>query len=384
VVQTVEPRVFPESEIRQLTEAASRVAHVVSEARTLDRFIAPAQERLWALAATCGGAGSRFGRLVPRYRSVALEQLNHSPVSLLSEYPLAKLEARANELALHSRINYAYRRLREYEMRSAPGVRAMPACCGPRPVAYFSAEFACTNLCRSIRADWEFWPAITSRAPPISASPRRHRPVYGQGYSASASIATAGSTKSTSRPMSINWHGDGHRHQRPTRGGAGRYPPRCDLCQSLARESGPVRFASARFDVEGHTPEDREMTSRLYGGDGRVRVHQELLLGVGGLRALRALGITPGVSAPERRTQRICRLEAIRQRMDTKASASIRPCRGCPRSGFTTIRPCPPATTVRRRSGRGTPRTVARSSRSFQHASWRWDAKIPTVMNASA
>ncbi len=36
------------------------------------------------------------------------------------------------------------------------------------------------------------------------------------------------------------------------------------------------------------------MTSRLYGGDGRVRVHQELLLGVGGLRALKALGITPG------------------------------------------------------------------------------------------
>src|SRR5580658_4102745 len=41
VVQTVEPRVFPETEIRQLTEAATRVAPVVSEARTLDRFIAP-------------------------------------------------------------------------------------------------------------------------------------------------------------------------------------------------------------------------------------------------------------------------------------------------------------------------------------------------------
>src|SRR5271154_6487161 len=50
VVQTIEPRVFPENEIRQLTEAAHRVAHVVSEARTLDRFIAPAQERLWTLA----------------------------------------------------------------------------------------------------------------------------------------------------------------------------------------------------------------------------------------------------------------------------------------------------------------------------------------------
>ena len=33
-----------------LVEAAAQVAPVVSEARTLDRFIAPVQERLWSLA----------------------------------------------------------------------------------------------------------------------------------------------------------------------------------------------------------------------------------------------------------------------------------------------------------------------------------------------
>src|SRR5213079_2981635 len=44
VVQTVDPRVFRENEVRMLIEAASQVAAVVSEARTLDRFIAPAQE----------------------------------------------------------------------------------------------------------------------------------------------------------------------------------------------------------------------------------------------------------------------------------------------------------------------------------------------------
>jgi glycogen phosphorylase len=43
-------RGFPENEIRLLQEAAARVAPVVSEARTLDRFIAPVQERMWALA----------------------------------------------------------------------------------------------------------------------------------------------------------------------------------------------------------------------------------------------------------------------------------------------------------------------------------------------
>ena len=50
VVQTKEPRVFNENEVRMLAEAAAQVAPVVSEARTLDRFIAPAQEKLWELA----------------------------------------------------------------------------------------------------------------------------------------------------------------------------------------------------------------------------------------------------------------------------------------------------------------------------------------------
>ena len=50
VVQTKKPRVFTEAEIRMLLEAANQVAPVVSAARTLDRFIAPSQERLWSLA----------------------------------------------------------------------------------------------------------------------------------------------------------------------------------------------------------------------------------------------------------------------------------------------------------------------------------------------
>lgn len=45
-VQTITPRIYHEDEIRMLTEAAAQVAPVVSEARTLDRFVAPSQERL--------------------------------------------------------------------------------------------------------------------------------------------------------------------------------------------------------------------------------------------------------------------------------------------------------------------------------------------------
>jgi len=115
VVQTVEPRVFHEDEIRMLVEAAAQVAPAVSEARTLDRFIAPTQERLWSLARNLWWSWDHdstnlFFDLDP----ARWTELNHNPISLLGENPLAKLEQRATELVLHSRINYAYRREREY------------------------------------------------------------------------------------------------------------------------------------------------------------------------------------------------------------------------------------------------------------------------------
>jgi starch phosphorylase len=40
---------------------------------------------------------------------------------------------------------------------------------------------------------------------------------------------------------------------------------------------------------------DRDITHRLYGGDEAARIRQEMVLGIGGLRALRALGLAPGM-----------------------------------------------------------------------------------------
>jgi glycogen phosphorylase len=44
-------------------------------------------------------------------------------------------------------------------------------------------------------------------------------------------------------------------------------------------------------DVPRNSPENRELAARLYYGDQRIRIRQELLLGVGGIRALRAAGV---------------------------------------------------------------------------------------------
>jgi starch phosphorylase len=46
-------------------------------------------------------------------------------------------------------------------------------------------------------------------------------------------------------------------------------------------------------DVAPNAPADRELSARLYGGDQEMRISQEIVLGIGGVRALRALGIDP-------------------------------------------------------------------------------------------
>src|SRR5690348_3710484 len=115
VIQTKESRVYRDVEVRMLVEAAAQVAPVISEARALDRFIAPIRERLWSLARNLwwswdADTTSLFRDLDP----VRFRQLNHNPVSMLSEISLDGIERRAQQLALHSRINYAHRRQREY------------------------------------------------------------------------------------------------------------------------------------------------------------------------------------------------------------------------------------------------------------------------------
>ena len=48
-------------------------------------------------------------------------------------------------------------------------------------------------------------------------------------------------------------------------------------------------------DVEGNTPADRELTARLYSSDLDLRISQEIILGIGGVRVLRGLGYNPSV-----------------------------------------------------------------------------------------
>jgi glycogen phosphorylase len=318
VVQTIEARVFREDEIQMLTQAAAQVAPVVCEARTLDRFIAPAQERLWALARNLWwswdhDAVSLFRDLDP----VRWRQLNQNPVSLLSEFPLAKLENRCAELVLHSRINYAYRRLQEYLQADRTWGTRHAGVLRPCPVAYFSAEFGIHESLPvysgglGVLAGDHIKSASDLAIPLVGIGL-----FYGQGYFRQR-LDSSGwqqeeylETDVSQLPLeiAIGKNGQPVTVQIKTREGsihAKVWRVKVGRCDLFLLDS----------DVEDNTPDDRTLTSRLYGGDARTRIRQELVLGVGGFRALTAMGITPGVLHLNEGHSGFAVLEALRTRM---------------------------------------------------------------------
>ncbi len=318
VVQTKDPRVFREDEIRMLVEAASEVAPVVSEARTLDRFIGPAQERLWSLARNLWWSWDQdtvalFRDLNPtRWR-----QLNQNPISLLNEIPLAELERRATELVLHSRINYCYRRQREYLNADRTWGAANAGVLRPRPVGYFSAEFGLHESLPiysgglGVLAGDHVKSASDLDIPLVGVGL-----FYGQGYFLQRLDKTGWQQEEYIRtdvnqlPMqpAIGENGEPVHVEIHTRGGSIK-------AKVWHIKVGRIDLLLLDSNVEGNAPEDRELTSRLYGGDGRTRIRQELLLGVGGYRALKAMGISPGVLHLNEGHSAFGVFEAIRTRM---------------------------------------------------------------------
>lgn len=62
--------------------------------------------------------------------------------------------------------------------------------------------------------------------------------------------------------------------------------------------------------------EDRSLTDRLYGGDRRTRIRQEILMGIGGIRALEALGLRPTICHMNEGHSAFLALERIRMFME--------------------------------------------------------------------
>lgn len=76
-------------------------------------------------------------------------------------------------------------------------------------------------------------------------------------------------------------------------------------------------------NLEENAPSDREITARLYGGGTEMRIRQEIVLGIGGVRALEALGVKPTVFHMNEGHSAFLALERIRSLLNEPKYANL-------------------------------------------------------------
>ncbi|OHB80126.1 MAG: alpha-glucan phosphorylase [Planctomycetes bacterium RBG_16_64_10] len=248
---------------------------------------------------------------------VSWRRLDHNPIALLSEMTPETLERRTTELVLYTRISQAYRRLQEYMSAKQTWGAVHAGVLGSKPVAYFTMEFGIHESVPIYSGglgvlSGDHIKSASGLGVPLVAIGL----FYDQGYF-KQQLNMQGwqqeqyvDTKVESLPMEPAMGKDG----KPitivvdTRVGP-------LLAKVWLMRVGRIRLYLLDCDVEGNSPQDRELTSRLYGGGERSRIRQELVLGVGGVKALAALGIAPGVFHLNEGHSAFASLEVIRARM---------------------------------------------------------------------
>ena len=104
---------------------------------------------------------------------------------------------------------------------------------------------------------------------------------------------------------------------------------------------GRVRLYLMDSNVEENSPADRQLSARLYTADREQRIQQEILLGIGGTRVLRALGVEPSVWHANEGHTSFMLLERVREEVERGSSFPEAAARIKSNSVFTTHTPVP-------------------------------------------
>ncbi len=91
------------------------------------------------------------------------------------------------------------------------------------------------------------------------------------------------------------------------------YPDRYVSAQIWSVSVGRIKLYLLDANIKDNLPEDRLITANLYGGDREMRIRQEIMLGIGGLRALLAMNISPTVCHMNEGHAAFMALERIKQ-----------------------------------------------------------------------
>ncbi len=263
--------------------------------------------------------------LFRRLDSELWEQLNHNPVALLGAIDQDKLKAASEDegfLAHLRRVLDAYKTYmsepRWFQKTWPNGVKDGEG--NDLTIAYFSAEFALTDCLPvysgglGVLAGDHLKSASDLGLPLVGMGL-----LYSQGYFRQYLNADGWQQEAypyydfANTPAELVYNADGTPMTVEVD-----YPDHKIMAQIWQVHVGRINLYMLDTNIPSNAPADREITARLYGGDLDMRIRQEILLGIGGYKALRKMGIMPSVCHMNEGHSAFLSLERIRELMETR------------------------------------------------------------------
>ena len=227
---------------------------------------------------------------------------NGDPVATFSALPPDRIAALAADPDFLGRLHQAEQDLREY--MSGPGwyAAAGPAAAGPAAVAYFSPEYGITAALPQysgglgILAGDHLKSASDLGVPLIGVGLLYRHGYFTQSLSADGWQAERyPSDDPNGQSLELLRDAEGLPVHVAVSLPAGRQL----AAQVWVAQVGRIPLLLLDSYVEENEPDLHEVTDRLYGGGSDHRLRQELLLGIGGMRAVRAFCALTGHPSPE-------------------------------------------------------------------------------------
>jgi len=260
-----------------------------------------------------------FVELFKRIDSSLWSACGHNPVKLLGSISQARLEALAENQGFLGQLQRAVEKLKSY--LDVPTWYEKVCSKSEKPIiAYFSAEFG-VHECLPIYAGGlgilagDHLKSASDLGVPLVGVGLLYQKGYFRQYlnidgwqqevyveNDFYNMPIELVRKDSGRPLTISVE----------------YPGRCVVAQVWCVSVGRVKLYLLDTNVPANSPIDRMITSSLYGGDHELRIRQEIMLGIGGLKALAAMGIAPTVCHMNEGHAAFMAVERIRELRGTK------------------------------------------------------------------
>lgn len=249
------------------------------------------------------------------------ETTNHNPVLMLGTVDQAKLEQAAADDAFLAHLDRVAQEFESYGGNSTWFAKHHGGSDGDPLIAYFSAEFGLTE-CLSIFAGGlgmlagDHLKSASDLGVPLVAVGLLYQQGYFRQYLNQAGWQQEDYTDNDFHNLPIS----------PVIGNAQKpllipigFPGRTVFAQVWRAKVGRVSLYLLDCNIAANPrPEDRDITDQLYGGDKEVRIRQEIVLGIGGYRALEAMGLSPTVYHLNEGHAAFVALEHTRRLMETR------------------------------------------------------------------